>query len=241
MAWDGRHMFTAARLTSLVYARDAGTAPSHWKARQLVKRSSAVRDVFVLTLTGFDTFVERNSPLNGLFATAYEIRVMLLNPACEASMRRVDAMSAQDVGLQSLLKEITASIAYLASLHRTGKRVSLKFYEHEPVWKVVVLGDHVWVQHCHHGFEVKRQPEYVFALQNNAPRQGFFVPFYMYFLNHWNETHHPEYDFDTHELIYRDKAGNETRRAPLHGLDRSAYSPPPQRRAADHPRNTVSL
>jgi hypothetical protein len=189
-------MFTAARLASLVYARDAGTSPSHWKARQLVKRSSTVRDVFVLTLTGFDTFVERNSPLNGLFATAYEIRDMLLNPACEASMKRVDAMSAQDVGLQSLLKEITASIAYLASLHRNGKRVSLKFYEHEPVWKVVVLGDHVWVQHCHHGYEVKRQPEYVFALQNSAP---------------------------------------------LHGLDRSANSPPPQRRVADHSRNTVSL
>jgi hypothetical protein len=224
-AWSNRRVITAARQASLVYAMDSSLPPSRQWAKRLVKRSSTARDISILTLTGFDTFVTPDSPFNDVIATAYEIRVMLLNPASEAASRRVDAIPDQDVNLQSLREEIAASIAYLTSLHKVDKRVRLKFYDHEPVWKVVVLNDHVWVQHCHRGLEVKRQPEYVFALQSGTPRGGFFTPFYMYFLDHWNEPHYPEYDFDTRELIYRDKTGNETKRAPLPALHGSANPP----------------
>lgn len=41
----------------------------------------------------------------------------------------------------------------------------------------MVLGDHLWVQYCHDGYEVKDQPEYVFALNRDRPRLGLFVPF----------------------------------------------------------------
>jgi hypothetical protein len=37
----------------------------------------------------------------------------------------------------------------------------------------------------------------------------------MIFLNHWNDTRHPEYDFDTNELVYRDASGRETGREVL--------------------------
>jgi hypothetical protein len=55
----------------------------------------------------------------------------------------------------------------------------------------------------------------VFALQHTEPRHGLFVPFYMIFLNYWNDTRHPEYDFDTNELVYRDAGGRETAREML--------------------------
>ncbi len=216
MAWDNRRMLAAVKLASLVYATDAKVGPSRKEAKRLVTKSSSPRDVFVLTLTGFDTFVEPDSLFHEVLGTAYEIRVLLLDPRSAAASRRVEAISDQHVNLQSLRDEIAASIAYLTSLHKAGKRVALKFYEHEPVWKVVVVGDHVWVQHVHHGFEVKWQPEYVFTLQTSAPRQGFYVPFYTYFLDRWNERRHPVYDFETGELIYREEGDNETRRMPLH-------------------------
>jgi len=41
------------------------------------------------------------------------------------------------------------------------------------------------------------------------------VPFYVHALERWNEPVHPEYDFDSNELVHRDAAGNETARAPL--------------------------
>jgi hypothetical protein len=34
----------------------------------------------------------------------------------------------------------------------------------------------------------------------------------MVFLNQWNDPRHPEYDFDTNELVYRDASGKETGR-----------------------------
>jgi hypothetical protein len=139
---------------------------------------------------------------------------MMVNPVGSGLRRRVDSLS-RDITLLSFHSEIEASIAFLANLRKVGKKVALKFYDEEPFWKLVVLGDHVWVQHCHSGVEVRQQPEYVFALNHQNPRLGFFVPFYMHFLNLWNDVRHPEYDFDSNELIHRDSTGNEQSRTPL--------------------------
>jgi hypothetical protein len=100
-------------------------------------------------------------------------------------------------------------------MRKYGKLVKLKFYDEEPFWKLIAIGDYIWVQHCHSGFAVKQQPEFVFALQHREPRHGLFVPFYMVFLDQWNDARHPEYDFDTNELVYRDASGKETGRAVL--------------------------
>ncbi len=135
----------------------------------------------------------------------------------------------------SLQTEIEASIAFLAGMRRRGTKVSLKFYDQMPFWKVVVLGEHAWVQFCHAGFAVSEQPEYVFALHDRNPRQGLFVPFYVHALERWNEPEHPEYDFDRNELVYRDAAGNETARAPLGVPINGAASAPADSAAARTP------
>jgi hypothetical protein len=80
---------------------------------------------------------------------------------------------------------------------------------------VVVLDEYVWVQYCHRGTELKTAPEYVFALHPRDPKRGFYVPFYMHFTGNWNNGGHPEYDFETRELVYRDVTGNETQRTPF--------------------------
>src|SRR5229473_956174 len=189
VAWDNRSKVAMARLTALVYARNARNDwLSRLRERALVRSLPAARDACVLTLTGHGTFVDERSPVREVLRSAYEIRVMLVNPVGEGVRRRVESLP---------------------------PKVTLKFYDEEPFWKVVVLGDHVWVQHCHHGCELNQQPEYVFALQHYDPRRGLFVPFYTYFLERWNESRHPEYDFDSNQLVYRDSAGNETGRAPL--------------------------
>lgn len=215
IAWDTRYKTTIAALASLVHARGAREG---WLARRrernLIRQLPAARDACILTQTGYDTLVEPDSPLRGVLEAAYEIRVMLVNPTGEGLRRHVDSLP-QDVTLLSFHGEIEASIAFLAGMRKLGKKVALKFYDEMPFWKLVVLGDHVWVQHCHSGFEVRQQPEYVFALQHGNPRLGLFVPFYTYFLNLWSEARHPEYDFNSNELIYRNGDGNETARSPL--------------------------
>ena len=221
IAWDHRQRVLTARLASLVYARNAGAGWwSRRRERALVRQLPAARDAFVLTLTGYDTFVADDSLLRDVIEKAYEIRVMLVNPVGRALRERADSLPPEITAL-TLHTEIEAAIGYLSGLRKFGKKVEVKFYDEEPFWKLIVLGDYVWVQHCHSGFAVREQPEFVFALQHREPRQGLFVPFYMVFLNQWNDTRHPEYDFDANELVYRDSSGKETGRdvltAPIDG------------------------
>jgi hypothetical protein len=171
------------------------------------------RDAFVLALTGYETFVDPNGLLRDALEKAYEVRVMLVNPVGNGVRRRVESLP-PDVTLLTFHSELEASIAFLGRLQKRGKKVTLKFYDHEPFWKVVVLGDHVWVQHCHVGIPLRQQPEYMFALRHANPPEGLFVPFYMHFLNQWNE------------LVYRDVAGNETGRTHL-GVPIDGTLPPP--------------
>src|SRR3989449_5190031 len=149
VAWDNRNKVAMARLTALVYARDARNDwLSRLRARALAKRLPAARDACVLTLTGHGTFVDERSPVREVLGSAYEIRVMLVNPVGEGARRRVGSLPPEGTGV-SFPGGGEASIAYLAGLRKLGKKGTLKFYDEEPVWKVVVLGDHVWVQHCH--------------------------------------------------------------------------------------------
>lgn len=216
IAWENRSKVRMTDLASLVHVRQSDSWLARWRERRLVKPLPAVRDGFVLTITGFDTFADEKSLLGEALKNAYEIRVMLLNPHGEGAGKWVDSLPEQ-ITRQNFISEVESSIAHLTTLRTLGKKVSLKFYEHEPFWKIVVLGDHVWVQHCHSGFEVKREPEYVFALNRKHLRRGFFVPFYMHFLKQWSDHRHPEYDFDTGQLVYRDAYGKEIRRAGFGG------------------------
>ncbi|MFY9314937.1 MAG: hypothetical protein WAO95_05185 [Burkholderiales bacterium] len=227
LSWDNRYAVKLARTAALVYTRDATRGwTARWRERQLLKQLPAVRDAFVMTLTGYDTFVAEGSLLRAPLETAYELRVMLVNPVGEALRRRAESLP-PDITVLSLQTEIEASIAFLANLRKRGTKVALKFYDQMPFWKVAVLGDHAWVQFCHAGFAVSEQPEYVFALNDRKPRQGLFVPFYVHVLERWNEPVHPEYDFERNELVHRDAAGNETARSPL-PVPINGASPPAQ-------------
>jgi len=231
IAWDHRQRVLTTRLASLVLARNAN--PGWWSRRReraLVNQLTTARDAFVLTLTGYDTLVAEDSLLRPVIDKAYEIRVMLVNPVGQGLRRRAESLP-PEVTVLTLHTEIEATIGALSALRKYGKKVKLKFYDEEPFWKIVVLGDYLWVQHCHSGFVVREQPEYVFALQHTEPRHGLFVPFYMIFLNYWNDPHHPEYDFDTNELVYRDVGGKETGRELL-GVPIDGSSAPLSRQPA---------
>lgn len=213
VSWDHRRYVASAKLASLAYARSNTSWLSRWRERALFRRLPVTRDACVLTVTGFDTFVHKSSRFKSVLETAYEIRVMLVNPAGRGARLRVDSLPPGKSDFAAFREEVEASIAYLGTLRKTGKKVTLKFYDHQPFWKVVVLGDHVWVQYCHGGCEIKQTPEYVFSLHHRNPTRGLFVPFYMYFLEKWDEPQHPDFDFDTRELVYRDAAGREIRRS----------------------------
>lgn len=212
IAWDGRRSIHMNKIASLVYAREGLGWLSRWKERDMRKKIVSVRDINIMSITGYDTFSSENNNLQKTLEQAYEIRVMLANPYSKGLASRTQSLDDPETMLQCHRQETAVSIAYLRKLAAAGKKVELKFYEEPPFWKLVVTGEYVWVQYCHDGREVKTQPEYVFGLQHSFPQRGFFAPFYKYFLDQWNDSRHPEFNFETSELIYRNEDGNEIRR-----------------------------
>src|SRR5207302_1787618 len=98
------------RLTALVYARNARNDwLSRLRERALVRSLPAARDACVLTLTGHGTFVDERSPVREVLRSAYEIRVMLVNPVGEGVRRRVESLP-PEVTVLSFHGEIEASI-----------------------------------------------------------------------------------------------------------------------------------
>lgn len=212
IAMDGRRSLRMNKIASLVYAREKTGWFSRWGERALRKKFLCARDVSIFSITGYDTFSSENCRLQQLLEHSYEIRVMLMNPDSEGALKRVNSLSNPESLLETYRRETEASIAYLKKLSAVGKKITLKFYDDQPFWKLVVTGEYVWVQYCHDGYEIKNQPEYVFALQRHNPTRGFFAPFYMYFLNQWNDPRHPEYNLETDKLVYRNAEGNEIKR-----------------------------
>ncbi len=219
------------RLISLVHVREEGSRFSGRTDRTLLDRITGTRDVSVMSVTGYDTFVSEQRQLRRVIDHSYELRVMLMNPYGAGAMRRVLSLGDPAPLLETYCQETAATIGRLASLAAAGKKVTLKFYDDPPFWNLIVTGEYVWVQYCHDGQELKSQPEYVFALQKDKPARGLFSAFYVHFLNHWSDPRHPEYDFATRELIYRNERGNEVERLPF----------PPQAAAGDEPELAMAV
>ena len=212
VAWNGRRGMHMNKIASLVYAREERGWMSRWKERDMRKKIANVRDVYIMSITGYDTFISGNRDLQKTLDMAYEIRVLLANPYGKGVTSRALSTDDPEAMLQAYRQEVETSISYLRKLAEAGKKIKLKFYEEPPFWKLVVTGEYVWVQYCHIGHEVKSQPEYVFGLQHDNPQRGFFGPFYKHFLDQWKDQGHPEFNFETSELIYRNEDGNEIQR-----------------------------
>jgi len=208
IAREGRRSLRMNRIASLVHVREGDSWLSRWTGRDLRNKISGTRDVSVMSVTGYDTFVSEKRNLHRFIDDSYELRVMLMNPYGAGAKRRVQSLG-ELASIEAYIQETEATIERLASLAAAGKKVTLKFYEDPPFWNLIITGEYVWVQYCHDGHELKTQPEYVFALRKDKPAQGLFSPFYVHFLNQWDDPRHPEYNFANKELVYRNEKGNE--------------------------------
>jgi hypothetical protein len=225
LTWDGRRKARLGAIASLVHARDTTSGwLSRWVEKDLMRASPWKRDLFIMSITGRDTFGAVGAELHDALKDCHEVRVMLLNPHGYGARTRAKSLRDPESVIDRYRGEADGSIGYLRELHAAGKKVSLKLYDDPPFWKLVFVGDQVWVQYCHDGRDTRDCPEYVFALQPDRPERGFFPAFFSYFLNQWDDPRHPEYDFETDELVYRNPDAAEPTRMPYprHG----SASPP---------------
>jgi hypothetical protein len=177
------------------------------RIKKLKESQGIARDVMVISSTGFRTFVDPKGELHEVIQNCREARIMLLNPNGEGATIRAKSIPEPDVTPESLGDQIRKSIDFLKVLKAAQKDVKLKLYTDPPFLKMTILGDYIWLQHYQPGLDVQLMPKYVFRHDPNIG--SLYFPFYQYFLGRWNNPEIPEYDLETDELIYRDRAGNE--------------------------------
>jgi len=205
VAWDSRRKLKASAIASLVHAREREGWLRPAAEKDLIKQLRGARDIAIQTVTGKELFGPGNW-VTDVLAYCSEARILLMNPDGEGARERARAAKDPAAALAACREEVQASIAYLEKVAAAGKNVSLKLYDATPFWQLVVAGEYAWVRHCYRA-EVGTWPEYVFHLQKNAPRRGFYTPFYVQFLTLWNDPRLLQYDFRKRELVCRTADG----------------------------------
>jgi hypothetical protein len=159
--------------------------------------------------TGFQTFGEPEGDLHRVLQNCREAKIMLMNPLGPGVTARARSLSDPSITPESFRDQIIRSIDHLKRLKAFQKNIRLKLYDEVPLLKLAILGDYLFLQHYPMGINVRAMPEYVFRHDRNG---GLFGLFYQYFISRWFDPAVPEYDLDTDDLVYRDRAGNEVRR-----------------------------
>ena len=199
---------TGAGLVSFFPRRTRG-AQQH--IERLKEEQGTGRTISVIGSSGHSTFVDQVGGLSSVLDKCLGARIMLVNPYSQDASARIQAVNHPDFTLNTFREEVRLSIQLLKRLKAMGKDVKLKLYSDSPLIKLVILGDYLWLQHYHADLDVKTMPEYV--LRHNRKDHGLYTLYAHYFVQRWESAEIPEYDRDTDELVYRNRTGNEIRRA----------------------------
>ena len=183
------------------------------RIKKLKEKHGTGRTIMVIGSSGYGTFVNQVGDLSTVLEKCLGAKILLVNPYSQEASTRVRAIAYPDFTLENFRAEVRQCIELFKRLKAIGKAVKLKLYSDPPLVKLVVLGDYLWLQHYHTDLDVQTMPEYV--LRHNLKDHGLYTLCYQYFVQKWESTEIPEYDFDTDELVYRGSNGSEVRRERL--------------------------
>lgn len=200
-------MATGAGLVSYFPRRARG---AQQRIKQLKEEHGAGRTIMVIGSSGYSTLVDQVGDLSSVLDKCLGAKILLVNPYSHDATTRIQAISHPEHTLTAFREEVRQSIELLKRLKAMGKAINLKLYADPPLVKMVILGDYLWLQHYHAALDVQSMPEYV--LRHNPKDHGFYTLYAHYFSLRWESPEIPEYDFETDELVYRTRLGNEIRR-----------------------------
>ena len=183
---------------------------SQRRIQKLKEEQSTGRTIMVMGSSGYSTFVDQVGDLSSVLDKCLGAKILLVNPYSQDASNRIQAIDHPKYTLDAFREEVRQSIALLKRLKAMGKAVKLKLYSDPPLMKMLILGDYLWLQHYHADLDVETMPEYV--LRHNRKDLGFYTLYAHYFEQRWENAEIPEYDLETDELVYRNRAGNEIRR-----------------------------
>ena len=205
-----RVLATAATGAGLVafFPRRARRAQRH--IERLKAEQCTGRTIMVIGSSGYSSFIDQVGDLSSVLDKCLGAKILLVNPYSDEATARIEAIAHPQYTLSAFREEVRQSIALLKRLRAVGKAVKLKLYADPPLVKMLILGDYLWLQHYHSDLDVRAMPEYV--LRHNRKDHGLYTLYAHYFEQRWQSLEIPEYDLDTDELVYCNRAGREARR-----------------------------
>jgi hypothetical protein len=197
---------------------------THRTIARLKYKHGVGRNVMMIGSTGRTTFVNPQGDLHDVLENCLEAKILLLNPHSEEARMRATTLQPSEAMIGDWSEQLRSSVQFLKTLKLTQKNIKLKLYPDYPHVKLVILGDHIWVQHYHATQDIQTMPEYVF--RHTQQDHGLYALFYQYFVKRWESQEIPEYDLETDELVYKSAKGLEERREPFNWVakDRSDMS-----------------
>jgi hypothetical protein len=208
-SWGIRKRSYMAKVAGLFRVVPARSFLAKRRLKKLKEEQGAGRNVMIISSTGFRTFAEPAGDLHQVLRTCREAKIMLLDPLKDGVIARAKSLSDPAITTEVLRDQIIRSIDFLKDLKAHQKNIRLKLYHEVPLLKLAIFGDYLCLQHYPAGLNVRNMFEYVFR---HAKEGNLFGLFYQYFVTRWLDPAIPEYDLDTDELVYRDRAGNEQKR-----------------------------
>ena len=202
-----RTLAAAAAGAGLVSYFPRRTKTAQRGIKRLKEEQGTARTIMVIGSSGYSTFVDQVGDLSTVLDKCLGANILLVNPYSQDASARIEAMNHPEHSLTDFREEVRQSIALLKRLKAMGKAVRLKLYADPPLVKMVILGDYLWLQHYHADLDVQTLPEYV--LRRNRQDHGLYTLYTHYFQQRWESAEIPEYDLDTDDLVYRNRAGSE--------------------------------
>lgn len=202
-----RTLAAAAAGAGLVSYFPRRTKTAQRGIKRLKEEQGTARTIMVIGSSGYSTFVDQVGDLSSVLDKCLGANILLVNPYSQDARARIEAMNHPEHSLTDFREEVRQSIALLKRLKAMGKAVRLKLYADPPLVKMVILGDYLWLQHYHADLDVQTLPEYV--LRRNRQDHGLYTLYTHYFQHRWESAEIPEYDLDTDDLVYRNRAGSE--------------------------------
>jgi hypothetical protein len=208
--WRDRGLSQMARSAGFVLVTNNRGRLERRKIGKLKENEGSARDIKIMGSTGYRTFVDGDGDFHQVIRKCRSAKIMLLDPTKKGASMRANSFDSSDITPERFKEEIIKSIYFLKGLKTVQKKIRLKLYPDPPFMKLTIFGDYLCMRYYHTGLDVRDMPEYIFKYNQNPG--DLYIPFYHYFLEKWHDSDIPEYDLDTDELIYRDKAGNEIKR-----------------------------
>lgn len=210
-----RRLAAAAAGAGLVsfFPRRAREAERH--IRHVREHQGTGRTIKVIGSSGSNTLTDQVGDLASVLDRCLGAQILLVNPHSPDVRLRIRAMNHPAHTIERFREEVRRSIALLKRLRTMGKAVTLKLYADTPLVKLVIFGDDLWLQHYHADTGLDAMPEYL--LRRTPDAHGLYSLYAHYFEHRWASPDMPEYDFDTDELVYRNRAGVELRREQFDG------------------------